>query len=78
MPGKVERVVYAGAISQMVVTLDVGEQIQCMLANDGVGASFDRGTPVSVYLPCEALRVLRTETAGSSEESAEPSVASLN
>jgi spermidine/putrescine transport system ATP-binding protein len=77
LPGKVERVVYAGAISQMVVTLDVGERIQCMFANDGVGDSFSRGAPVSVHLPCEALRVLRTETAGSSEESAEPSVASI-
>ena len=64
MPGKVERVVYAGAISQLVVTLDRGGQIQCMLANDGVGTSFDRGAPVSVYLPCEALRVLRTDTTG--------------
>jgi spermidine/putrescine transport system ATP-binding protein len=69
LPGKVERVVYAGAISQLVVTLDRGEQIQCMLANDGVGSSFDRGVPVSVYLPCEALRVLRTDTTDTQEES---------
>ena len=64
LPGKIERVVYAGAISQLVVTLDGGGQIQCMLANDGVGTPFDRGAPVSVYLPCEALRVLRTDTTG--------------
>jgi spermidine/putrescine transport system ATP-binding protein len=75
LPGKIDRVVYAGAISQLVVTLDRGEQIQCMLANDGVGSSFDRGAPVSVYLPCEALRVLRTESAVSNEESPAPSVA---
>ena len=78
LPGKVERVVYAGAISQLVVTLERGARIQCMLANDGVASSFDRGAPVSVHLPCEALRVLRTETAGSSEGSIEPSVASIN
>jgi spermidine/putrescine transport system ATP-binding protein len=60
LPGKVERVVYAGAISQLVITLDRGASIRCMLANDGAGSSFDRGTRVSVYLPCEALRVLRT------------------
>jgi hypothetical protein len=60
LPGKVERVVYAGAISQLVVTLDRGAPIRCMLANDGAGSSFDRGAPVSVYQPCEALRVLRT------------------
>jgi spermidine/putrescine transport system ATP-binding protein len=72
LPGRVERVVYAGAISQLVVTLDCGATIQCMLANDGVASTFDRGEPVSVYLPCEALRVLRTET---NENGAEPSVA---
>jgi spermidine/putrescine transport system ATP-binding protein len=63
LPGKIERVVYAGATSHLVVTVDRGTPIRCMLANDGVGFSFDRGTPVSVYLPCEALRVLSTDAA---------------
>jgi spermidine/putrescine transport system ATP-binding protein len=76
LPGKVDRVVYAGAISQLVVTLDHGTPIRCMLANDGVDFAFNRGAPVSVYLPCEGLRVLRTETTESNEEeSAEHSVA---
>jgi spermidine/putrescine transport system ATP-binding protein len=74
LPGKIERVVYAGAVSQLVVTLEWGTPIRCMLANDGVASSFDRGAPVSVYLPCEALRVLRTEVSGTNEESGEPSV----
>src|SRR5829696_2318879 len=68
LPGKIERVVYAGAISQLVVTLNSGTPIRCMLANDGAESSFDRGAPVSVYLPCEALRVLRSETTAPSEE----------
>ena len=76
LPGKIERVVYAGAVSQLVVNLDRGTPIRCMLANDGVRSSFDRGAPVSVYLPCEALRVLNTETtAPNEEESTEPSAA---
>ena len=66
LPGRIERVVYAGPISQLVVTLDRGEHIQCMLANNGVDASFERGAQVSVYLPCEALRVLGTP--GTDEE----------
>jgi len=74
LPGRIERLVYAGAISQLVITLDRGGSIRCMLANDGVMSSFDRGAPVSVYLPCEALRVLRTETTAD-EESTELSVA---
>jgi spermidine/putrescine transport system ATP-binding protein len=68
LPGRIERVVYAGAISQLVVALDRGDHIQCMLANDGADSSFDRGTPVSVYLPCEALRVLRTDATKTQEE----------
>jgi spermidine/putrescine transport system ATP-binding protein len=68
LPGKIVRVVYAGAISQLVVTLDCGGAIQCMLANDGAGASFARGDPVTVCLPCEALRVLRIDTTGTHEE----------
>jgi hypothetical protein len=75
LPGKIERVVYAGAISQLVITLDRGTPIRCMLANDGAVSSFDRGTRVSVYLPCEALRVLRTESAMGQEQSRETSAA---
>ena len=80
LPGRIERVVYAGAISQLVITLDRGTPIRCMLANDGAVSSYERGAPVSVYLPCEALRVLRTETTAPSEEeqaiSSQPSAVS--
>jgi hypothetical protein len=75
LPGRIERVVYAGAVSQLVVELALGAAIQCMLANDGADLPFTRGAPVSVYLPSDALRVLRTETTGSSEK-VEPSVVS--
>lgn len=75
LPGRIERVVYAGAISQLVVTLDRGTPIRCMLANDEAVSSFDRGTRVSVYLPGEALRVLRTQAAVGQEHSGEISAA---
>jgi spermidine/putrescine transport system ATP-binding protein len=67
LPGRVARIVYAGAISQLVVKLAPGIPIQCMLPNDGADIPFTRGAQVSVYLPSEALRVLRTGTTGSSE-----------
>jgi spermidine/putrescine transport system ATP-binding protein len=73
LPGRIERVVYAGAISQLVVNLAPGAPVQCMLANDGADIPFARGALVSVYLPSEALRVLRTETTGSNEEGGEES-----
>ncbi|MGH3145595.1 MAG: ABC transporter ATP-binding protein [Rubrobacter sp.] len=75
LPGMVERVVYAGAISQLVVTLDSGSPIQCMMANDGADSAFRRGAPVSVHLPCEALRVLRTEINETNDEREEESSA---
>ena len=68
LPGRIGRVVYAGAVSQLVVDLARGVPIQCMLANDGADAALDRGTPVSVHLPCEALRVLPTETTATDED----------
>ena len=77
LPGRIERVVYAGAVSQLVVTLESGTPIQCLLANDGAASIFDRGALVSVCLPSEALRVLRTEHTGANEgESEEPSITS--
>jgi ABC-type Fe3+/spermidine/putrescine transport system ATPase subunit len=74
MLGTIERAIYAGAISHLVLNLGSGASIQCMLANDGDDLSFTRGAPVSVHLPCEALRVLRTSTSDTSEGgSREPS-----
>jgi spermidine/putrescine transport system ATP-binding protein len=74
LPGRIERVVYAGAISQLVVSVASGAAIQCMLANDGADPPFVRGALVSVYLPSEALRVL-SATGSNEEESGEPSLA---
>jgi spermidine/putrescine transport system ATP-binding protein len=75
VPGEVERVVYAGAISQVLVRLLSGDSVLCMLANDGSDLAFERGAPVSVHLPCEALRVLRPGTSnagGDDGETTEP------
>ncbi len=58
LPGTIDRVVYAGAVLQLLVELDRGAPIRCMLANDGAGLVYERGTSASVHLPCEALRVL--------------------
>ena len=77
VPGTVERAIYAGAVSQLVVNVGKGVPIQCMLANDGDNLSFTRGTPVSIHLPCEALRVLRAGATDTSEERGrEPSTVS--
>ena len=73
LPGRIGRVVYAGAVSQIVVDLARGVPIQCMQANNGTDTDFDRGTPVSVHFPCEALRVLPTDAASREAREEEPS-----
>jgi spermidine/putrescine transport system ATP-binding protein len=72
LPGRVERVVYAGAVSHLVVRAPSGVPIRCMLANDGEDLLFGRDAPVSVYLPGDALRVLRAEVAAGARDGAAP------
>ena len=63
IPGMVERVVYVGAVTQLIVRLAPGPRVQCMVANKGGDASFSQGTPVTVFFPPEALRVLQADAA---------------
>jgi ABC-type Fe3+/spermidine/putrescine transport system ATPase subunit len=58
IPGMVERVVYVGSVMQVLVNLAPGEKLQVLLQNEGGTLPFQQGTPVSVHLPEEALRVL--------------------
>jgi spermidine/putrescine transport system ATP-binding protein len=58
LPGMVERVVYVGASTQLMIRLLSGESLQAMLPSRASSGAFDQGTPVSVHLPSDALRVL--------------------
>jgi spermidine/putrescine transport system ATP-binding protein len=58
IPGMVERVVYVGSVLHVFVNLAHGERIQAWVPNDGAEATFAQGTPVSVHLPQDALRIL--------------------
>ena len=58
LPGMVERVVYVGATTQLIVRLPNGDPVQAMVANDGGASPYQQGTPVSLWLPAEAVRVL--------------------
>ena len=58
IPGMVERVVYVGSVLQVFVRLAPGEMLQAAVPNQGGEAGFAQGTPVSAYLPADALRVL--------------------
>jgi ABC-type Fe3+/spermidine/putrescine transport system ATPase subunit len=59
IPGMVERLVYLGSITQVMLRLVHGESLQAMVSNQGERLDFEQGTPVTVFLPPEALRVLK-------------------
>src|SRR5258708_36265752 len=58
LPGMVERVVFVGPLTQGFVHLVLGVPLQSLLKNDGNAVDLEKGTPVSVSLPADALRVL--------------------
>jgi len=58
IPGMVERTVYLGNATQIIVNLAPGQRIQVVVPNEGDAVSYQSGAPVSVCLPQEALRVL--------------------
>jgi spermidine/putrescine transport system ATP-binding protein len=56
VPAMVERVVYLGAATQVMLRLATGESLQAVVANDtvpddGDSAAWSQGTPVHAYLP---------------------------
>ena len=58
IPGMVERLVYLGSTTQLMVRLAQGDIVQVMVPNQGGELLYEQGTPVSVFLPADALRVL--------------------
>jgi spermidine/putrescine transport system ATP-binding protein len=58
LPGMVERTVYLGTSLQVMVRLATGVQLQVSITNTGDTGAYSQGTPVSVHIPVDALRVL--------------------
>jgi spermidine/putrescine transport system ATP-binding protein len=58
VPGMVERLVYQGPATQLVVRLANGESLQALVQNQGQPLSWQQGTAIAVHLPADALRVL--------------------
>ena len=56
--GTIEELVYVGATTQVVVRLVHGDVLQVLVVNDGGSDDLKRGTPVTVALPPQALRLL--------------------
>jgi spermidine/putrescine transport system ATP-binding protein len=69
IPGMVERLVFLGAATQVLVRLAPGAQLQALVQNDGDHPQhLAQGTPVQVYLAPDALRVLRGSALGAADE----------
>jgi spermidine/putrescine transport system ATP-binding protein len=71
IPGMVERVLYVGSILQVLVHLAHGETLQAWTQNQGGDPPWEQGTPVTVQLPADALRILQ-EQAPTSALAADP------
>jgi spermidine/putrescine transport system ATP-binding protein len=67
VPGMVERLVFLGSTTQVYLRLANGSALQTLVRNDGAQLPYSQGTPVSVDLPADALRVL-ADTGVSVEE----------
>jgi spermidine/putrescine transport system ATP-binding protein len=72
VPGMIERLVFVGPTTQVLVRLAPGETLQATVLNRAGEIPFRQGAAVSVHLPPDALRVLRPATG-----EAEPAAAQL-
>jgi spermidine/putrescine transport system ATP-binding protein len=77
VPALVERVVFLGSGTELILRLATGASLQALLQNDGDAAvgALAQGTPVHLYLPPDALRVLPDSPSAASAASASASAA---
>jgi spermidine/putrescine transport system ATP-binding protein len=67
VPGRVERLVYLGSATRVIVRLATGQTLQALIQSDGQPLRYDQGGAVQVELPAEALRVLKASPARSAD-----------
>jgi spermidine/putrescine transport system ATP-binding protein len=70
IPGMVEHAVFLGSFEELRVRIVGGDLLKAVLRNDGSATGYEQGTPVTLFLPEDALRVLATAPAETAE--AEP------
>ncbi len=58
VPAMVERVVFLGAVTQVLLRLAPSVPLQALVQNDGEHQELAQGAPVYAYLPPDRLRVL--------------------
>jgi spermidine/putrescine transport system ATP-binding protein len=58
VPAMVERLVFLGSATEVILRLGAGVPLQALIQNDGVQTTLAQGAPVHLFLPPDALRVL--------------------
>jgi spermidine/putrescine transport system ATP-binding protein len=58
VPGMVEHAVFVGSFRELHVRIIGGDLVKTIAPNDGAPLAYPQGTPVTLHLPAEALRVL--------------------
>ncbi len=58
LPGMVEHSVFLGSFRELHVRLVGGDLVKAVMPNDGSPLAYAQGSPVTVHLPPDALRVL--------------------
>jgi hypothetical protein len=68
----VDRLVYVGSVTHVIVRLATGRSLQVLAPNDGAALGYTQGTPVQAHVPPEALRILEPATGGLEANPAAP------
>jgi spermidine/putrescine transport system ATP-binding protein len=61
VPAMVERLVFLGSATEVILRLGAGVPLQALVQNDGEPSTLAQGAPVHLFLPPDALRVLGGE-----------------
>ena len=67
LPGLVERAVYVGSAHELHVRIIGGDLLKATVQNDGSAFAYEEGTPVTLHLPPDAVRVLAPSAAAPAE-----------
>jgi spermidine/putrescine transport system ATP-binding protein len=62
LPGMVDRTVFLGSTTQIVVRLPQGSTVQSLHTNESTSDRYTSGQPVTVCLPPQSLRVLASDS----------------
>jgi spermidine/putrescine transport system ATP-binding protein len=76
IPAMVERLVFLGSSTQLLLRLAHGAQVQALMQNQGGPPLYQQGTAVQAHLPADALRVLQARPTAVVEDPA-PAIPSV-